>query len=761
MASNSILAKMAVYISANTAEFNKSLKQSNQLLNNFASAVGVGLGSAAVFEGLKYGIGVISDFEKQMSEVQAITGTVGKEFDELSDAAKNLGTSTLYTAKQVGQLQVAYGRLGFNTDEILAATKATLDLATATGEDLAKSADVAGSTIRSFGLSANETQRVTDVMAASFNQTALGLDNFSEAMKYVAPIAAQANISLEQTTALLGVLADNGIRGSSAGTSLRKIISDLKGETGTFAEKLQKLAAKGISSADALDEVGRTAYASLLILTKNVPRINELTSSFENATGATSEMARVMSNNLAGDVTKLSTAFDGLLLKLSNVSGPLRSVTQELRFIIGALSGNTEIKLDKELDSLAESIKGVASEAKAQRSIEDFISTLEDLRRESGKPIDLGTVKSLTEKYKLTEDQSNKLYAAVVKVNKALSGDEIIVKNFDQYAKGYKDITTAAEAFKNEQYNSIFALQQQKAETERLFKVGEEVGDLEIKRLVTEISTRFKAIGVVNGYVKSLEKIIPVATKIDEVLNKADEARRKRGAQVLFKFSNTDLVKLIADQARAFQAAVKQHEEDFKLIIKVDDKQLTQLPDKITGIGTVLKNAVATATEGLKDVATQAKDQLVDISGLVANGITNLADALGTAIATGDFDNFGKAILRAVADFAQQFGALLIAQGVAIKAFEFGDAYTKIAAGIALVAAGAAIKGMIGKQKSVIPSGGGSGGGGGYRSSSNYGSSGAQDSKMQVEVVGVLRGQDIYLSGSNYEKANKFLKPNG
>jgi TP901 family phage tail tape measure protein len=273
MASSTILAKMSVLISAQTAEFGKALERSQAQLNQFsgsvkkmAAGVGVAFGAFEAFSVVKSAVNSIIEFEHTLSTVKAITGATGKEFQQLKKSALDLGASTKYTATQVAELQVEYGRLGFTTKEILAATSATLDLATATGSDLAKSADVAGSTVRGFGLNAEETRRVVDVMAESFNKSALGLENFSEAMKYVAPVAAQAGLSVEETTAMLGTLADAGIRGSMAGTSLRKIISDLGGETGTLSEKLKKLADKGLTGAQAMDEVGRTAYASLLVL---------------------------------------------------------------------------------------------------------------------------------------------------------------------------------------------------------------------------------------------------------------------------------------------------------------------------------------------------------------------------------------------------------------------------------------------------------------------------------------------------------------
>lgn len=360
---NDILAKMVVQISANNAAFSSAMKQSQaqmrgfqktaQTLNTALSAAGLGLGISETIRIFKYGIGVISDFEKSMSEVKAITGANDLEFKALRDSALELGRTTLFTAKEVSELQVAFGRLGFSNSEILNATEATLQLAAATGEDLAKSADIAGSTLRAFNLDAGQMQRVVDVMAASFNKSALGLDNFGEAMKYVAPVAASANIPLEEVTALLGVLADNGIRGSQAGTSLRKIISDVGKESGTLSERLNKLAAKGLNGADAMDEVGRTAYASLLILTKHIDKVNEAADAYQNVTGEAKKMSELMSDNLAGDVKKLTSAMDGFILAFSDGASPLRDIVQDLTAFINLLSSDVAVSALKSFVSSA------------------------------------------------------------------------------------------------------------------------------------------------------------------------------------------------------------------------------------------------------------------------------------------------------------------------------------------------------------------------------------------------------------------------
>lgn len=258
-------------------------------------------------------------FEQQMAEVKAVSGATGKEFQALETDAKRLGASTIFTAKEVGGLQAEFARLGFTADEITKVTEATLYLAQATGEDLGRSAEIAGSTLRAFGLDATQTTHVADVMAEAFNKSALDLNTFADSMKYVGPVAAVAGVSLEEASAMLAVLSNSGIKGSQAGTSLRRILTDLGSESGTTAEKIAKLAAKGISMENAMDDVGRTAQSALIVLQQGVGQIDPLTKSFENADGAAKAMAEIMGNTAQGSFKGLQSAAEGLMISVGEI----------------------------------------------------------------------------------------------------------------------------------------------------------------------------------------------------------------------------------------------------------------------------------------------------------------------------------------------------------------------------------------------------------------------------------------------------------
>lgn len=355
---SSVLAKMAVQITANNARFEAAMRKSRAELTAFQQTAqtvkatlagfGIGFGALELVRGVQFVMRTMMDFEATMSEVKAITGATGDELKALEADARRLGGSTKFTATQVGQLQIAYARLGFSTREILDATEATLDLAAATGEDLAKSADIAGATVRGFGLDASETKRVTDVMASSFNKSALSLENFTESMKYVAPIAKAAGATVEETTAMLGVLADAGVRGSQAGTSLRKIFTDMTRDGRPLKERLQELATRGITLADSYDEVGRTAQTALLILSENTSKTDQLTEALQKANGEAAKMAETMQDNLTGDITILKSAIEGLILQFKEGTGPIRDMTQGLTNLIALVSNDKLINFLKE-----------------------------------------------------------------------------------------------------------------------------------------------------------------------------------------------------------------------------------------------------------------------------------------------------------------------------------------------------------------------------------------------------------------------------
>lgn len=295
------------------------------------------------------------EFEKNMSNVAAISGATGAELTALEKNAQKLGETTVFTASNVASLQVEFAKLGFSAKEITGVTKDTLALASATGSDLATSAAVAGQTLRAFGLDVGQTSRITDTMAASFSSSALDMDKFTNSMQYVAPIAKQVGIDVEGTTAILGTLANAGISGSMAGTSLRKILLELGNESSALTKKIgfsvknsddltkafEKLNTMGLGTGEMKKLVGQRAISAFNILLEGTKTTNKLAEELRNSAGAAQDMADIQLDNLEGKMTLLSSATEGLGIALFDLADD--SITSVVTALTSLTSGMTTL----------------------------------------------------------------------------------------------------------------------------------------------------------------------------------------------------------------------------------------------------------------------------------------------------------------------------------------------------------------------------------------------------------------------------------
>lgn len=182
-----------------------------------------------------------SDFEAQMSRVKAISGATEQEFAKLKEQAIELGADTAFSSGQAAEGMENLAAAGFTTNEILEAMPGLLDLAAASGEDLSNSSDIAASTLRGFGLAAEDVGHVADVLAENANRTNSSVAETGEAMKYIAPLARAAGISMEETAAAIGIMANAGIQGGQAGTTLRGALSRLSRPTEDMQEAMSEL----------------------------------------------------------------------------------------------------------------------------------------------------------------------------------------------------------------------------------------------------------------------------------------------------------------------------------------------------------------------------------------------------------------------------------------------------------------------------------------------------------------------------------------
>lgn len=318
-----------------------------------------GMGVAALKAG--------ADFEAQMSRVKAISGATGSEFEKLKEQAIQLGADTSFSASEAAEGMENLAAAGFTTSEIMDAMPGLLDMAAASGESLANSSDIAASTLRGFGLAASEAGHVADVLAENANRTNSSVADTGEAMKYIAPLARAAGISLEETAAAIGIMANAGIQGSQAGTTLRGALSRLSKPTNVMQQAMDELGVsfynsegKMLSLADQVgmlksamegmtDEqknnylvtlYGQEALSGMLaLINEGEGSLKSLTSAYEQCDGSAKEAAETMMDNLKGAVEELGGSAESLgIIFYEKVSGSLKDAAQTANDSVNAIT---------------------------------------------------------------------------------------------------------------------------------------------------------------------------------------------------------------------------------------------------------------------------------------------------------------------------------------------------------------------------------------------------------------------------------------
>ena len=366
--------------SARTRELNKNLKDSNDntkkvtkssngMAKQFvkgAAAIGIIVTAfRTISRVVSSVISTFSEFEFVMAKVQAVSGATNTEFDKLTASAQELGRTTFFTAAQVGELQLNFSKLGFSAKEIMDAQKATLDLATATGSDLARSATVAGAAVRGFGLEASDTQRVVDVMAVSFSSSAMDIEKWQTSMTKVAPIAKSAGFSIEDTAAIMSKLTDSGIEASIAGTSLRNILlkmqdpsSDLTKTFGRTIHSLddlvpamKKFVAEGGSMAKVMEIVDVRQVAAFEQMLTTADGTLELRDALLLANGEGARMAGIVGDTMQGAFLKFKSAMQGLsIVVLDFVGRPFTKLIEGFADLFNNITKFIEAPLSETLE---------------------------------------------------------------------------------------------------------------------------------------------------------------------------------------------------------------------------------------------------------------------------------------------------------------------------------------------------------------------------------------------------------------------------
>ena len=326
-----------------------------------ALAAGVMLGSFGAC------VGVAAGFEDQMAKVGAVSRASSEEMAALEATARELGATTQFTAVQVGEAEQYLAMAGFSAKENIAALPGVLNLAAATATDLGRAADISSDILSAFGLEAEQMTRVADVLALTCATANTNMELLGDTMKYVAPVARMAGLSLEETSAMAGLLGNVGIKGSQAGTTLKAMLNKMAAPTKEAQELFQKLGvtvkdsagnlrspvtvlgemAAGLKKMGTAEQiaamkmiVGEEAIAgfSELIEKEGIGAIAEYAKQLEAGGGSAAEMAARMNDTLAGSLRGLSSAWESVQITVGKlfipaVRGAVDGMTGFLRLL--------------------------------------------------------------------------------------------------------------------------------------------------------------------------------------------------------------------------------------------------------------------------------------------------------------------------------------------------------------------------------------------------------------------------------------------
>jgi TP901 family phage tail tape measure protein len=322
------------------------------------------------------GVGVAAvktaaDFDSAMSQVAAVSGATGKDFDALRNKAREMGAKTKFSATEAAEAMNYMAMAGWKTEDMLSGIEGIMNLAAASGEDLATTSDIVTDALTAFGLSAKDSGHFADILAAASSNANTNVSMMGETFKYCAPIAGALGFSAEDTAEAIGLMANAGIKSSQAGTALRTIMNNLASDVkisgkaigdvtiattnadGSMRDLSDILAdcrsafgnlteSEKAQAAESL--VGKNAMSGFLaLMNAGEGDIDKLSSAIDNCDGSSEKMAMTMQDNLAGQLTILKSQLQELAISFGDILMPaIRSIVSKLQSFVDKLNGMDE-----------------------------------------------------------------------------------------------------------------------------------------------------------------------------------------------------------------------------------------------------------------------------------------------------------------------------------------------------------------------------------------------------------------------------------
>ena len=322
-----------------------------------------GVGTAAVK--------TAADFDAGMSQVAAISGATRDDLEALRDKAREMGFKTKFSASEAASAMEYMSMAGWKTGDMLGGIEGIMNLAAASGEDLATTSDIVTDALTAFGLSAEDSGHFADILAAASSNANTNVSMMGETFKYCAPIAGALGFSAEDTAEAIGLMANAGIKSTQAGTALRTIMNNLTGEVKISGKAIGdvtiattnadgsmrdlsdiladcRTAFSGLSESEKAQAaetlVGKNAMSGFLALMNAAPEdIDKLSNAIDNCDGTAEAMAATMQDNLAGQLTILKSQLEELAISFGEILMPaIRSIVSRIQGFIDKLNGMDE-----------------------------------------------------------------------------------------------------------------------------------------------------------------------------------------------------------------------------------------------------------------------------------------------------------------------------------------------------------------------------------------------------------------------------------
>lgn len=312
-----------------------------------------------------------ADFDSAMSQVAAVSGATGDDFDALRDKAREMGAKTKFSATEAAEAMNYMAMAGWKTGDMLDGIEGVMNLAAASGEDLATTSDIVTDALTAFGLTAKDSGHFADILAAASSNANTNVSMMGETFKYCAPIAGALGFSAEDTAEAIGLMANAGIKSTQAGTALRTIMNNLSGDIKISGKAIGDVTiattnADGSmrSLSDILGDcrtafgsltesekaqtaeslVGKNAMSGFLALMNAAPAdVDKLSGAIANCDGVSEKMATTMQDNLAGQLTILKSELQELAISFGDILMPaIRSIISKLQGFVDKLNGMDE-----------------------------------------------------------------------------------------------------------------------------------------------------------------------------------------------------------------------------------------------------------------------------------------------------------------------------------------------------------------------------------------------------------------------------------